>query len=422
MNMIKKVVVIGFGEMGKRHALEFRESTQGRIEIAGVFEPDDHMYRRGCQWNSLEIPRFQGIKEMLDKVQPDGALITSPNHRHLENLLEFEGRDLPVLLEKPLDTSMESVARIVRFARDYAGIIVVDHVMRYAPIIRRAKQMVESGRLGRLASFQFSQRTNTGPFHTFRRSIRGGGSQMIEKATHDLDVMLYLCDARPDRVAMISKQQLIGGNKPNDLRCHDCDELLDCPSSKFQNMAGRDRDVNIQNDLCVFAEMVDVPDNEACLIELENGVFGTYTHNYFSNMKGHSRLYELIGTEGALHLQLSAQDPGYRGVLRYFPNNSSGEVEAFSYDYYNRIHYNGGPYLARHFYNVMCGTETTAFTTVNQAFVAEALGFAAMKAAREERFVAVDSIVPEDLEELFLSTYRRKEMSPQRMAGFIGMA
>ena len=46
-NMKKRVGIIGFGEMGKRHGLEFREATSGGIEIAGVVEPDDLLYQRG---------------------------------------------------------------------------------------------------------------------------------------------------------------------------------------------------------------------------------------------------------------------------------------------------------------------------------------------------------------------------------------
>jgi len=406
-SLIRKTIgIVGFGEMGKRHGLEFRQATQGLVEIAGVVEPSDEMYRRGCEWNQVSIPRYASISEMLKGGRLDGALITSPNHLHLENLREFGGEEIPILLEKPLDTSLNKVAEIVRFAERYRGAIVVDHVMRYAPIISRAQQIVADGQLGRLASFQFTQRSSAGPFHTFRRTLDGGGGQMIEKATHDLDVMLSLCGSLPKRVAMISRQQFIGGNKPNDLRCFKCEERLDCPGAIGDRIISRGaKDINIEDDLCIFAEAVDVPDNEACLIELENGVFGTYAHTYFCEMRGHSRLYELIGTRGAMTLQLSTEDPGHRGILRVHPRDKNGEVATFEYDYAGRIHYNGGPFLARHFYELMCGTVNEALTTVNQAFVAEALGFAAMTAAREDRYVAVASIIPPDLDAAYASAY-----------------
>jgi predicted dehydrogenase len=48
--------------------------------------------------------------------------------------------------------------------------------------------------------------TNCGLFHTFRRTKKTGGGQIIEKATHDLDAMLYLLGSLPEEVAMIAKQ------------------------------------------------------------------------------------------------------------------------------------------------------------------------------------------------------------------------
>lgn len=400
----KRIGIVGFGEMGKRHGHEFREATKGMIEIAGVVEPSDVMYSEGCQWNQLEIPRFASVAEMLSQVNLDGAIIASPNHLHLENLREFDGQTIPLLIEKPLDTRMDQVAEVVRAASRYEGRILVDHVMRYAPIIRRAKSLIEEGRLGKVASFQFSQRMENCPFHTFRRNKISGGGQIIEKATHDLDVMLYLCNSLPSRVAMISKQQHAGGDRSNTLRCSECDDRLTCISADATHGSGV-KDINQNSDLCVFAKDVDVSDNETCLIELENGTFGTYSHTYFCRMPGHSRIYEVIGTEGAMVLELTEKDSGYAGVLSFFPRTKEGETETFKYDYFNKIHYNGGPYVARHFYDLMCDPEMEPFTTVNQAFVAEALGFAAMRSADERQFVTVESSVPDDLKEVYHMTY-----------------
>jgi len=409
--MKKKIGIVGFGEMGKRHGLEFTEATHGLIEIAGVVEPSDEMYRKGCEWNGRSsIPRFSSIAELLEKCDIDGALITSPNFTHLSNLKQFEGRTLPVLIEKPLDTHIESISEIVRFAQHYKGPILVDHVMRYAPIIRRARQLIDEGLLGRIIGFEFTQRCDAGMFHNFRRTLRGGGGQMIEKATHDLDVMLFLCGSTPKRVAMMARQEYVGGSKSNDLRCSECDERIYCPSAFVpkQRYEGIE-DVHLNNDLCVFAEEVDVNDHETCLIELADGTFGTYSQTFMYHIKGHSRIYEVMGTKGALYIDLSTENPGYRGRLTYHPQENNGEVITYDYDYFLKIHYNGGPYVARHFYELMCGRETQPFTTVPQAFVAEMLGFAAMKSAQEDKFVKVDSLVPPDLRETYFSVYRNEQ-------------
>ena len=398
--MTKKIGIIGFGEMGKRHGLEFREATKGNIEICGVVEPDDVMYQRGCEWNDLpDIPRFDTVADLLKHACPDGVIISSPNFTHLDNLIKLENAAIPIMLEKPLDTSLEKIAEIVRFARRYPAPVLVDHVMRHAPIIRKARELIEQGKLGRICSFEFTQRIGISMFHTFRRTQAGGGGHMIEKATHDLDVMLYLTGAKPLSVSMISAQHVVGGDKPNDLTCLDCPDAVECPYANLgrKTEVGKVKDITTLNKLCVFAKEVDVPDDEACLIRLSNGIFGTYSHTYFCTMPGHSRLYEVIGDKGALFITLSKEER-YLGEVKYYPFDGKGMLETTTFEYFNKIHYNGGPYVARHFLDLMCGKTKTPFTTVEQAFTAEALGFAAMKSSAEKsRFVEIDEIIPEDM-------------------------
>ena len=401
--MSKRIGIIGFGEMGKRHALEFREATCGMIAVAGVVEPDDLKYRQGCEWNHLEeIPRYRSIGELLEREKPDGVLITSPNYMHYAHLRELADFHNPILLEKPLDTTLENIVRIVRFARAHRGIILVDHVMRYAPIIQEAKRMIESGLIGKVCSFEFSQRMDAGAmYHTFRRSIAKGGGHMIEKATHDLDVALFLTGAMPESVVMISRRQLYGGTRPDDLCCSGCPDILKCSSANLshRNAVDNFKDIDVANDLCVFAKEADVPDNESCLIQCRGGIFGSYSHNYFSRQTGRSRSYEIIGTKGALFIEMAAA-PDFQGVIHYYPRNLEGKTDIRKYNYFGKIHYNGGPYLARHFYALMSGAETQPYTTVDQAFLAEALGLAAMESAKAGRFVSLAEIVPDDLKDV----------------------
>jgi len=243
-----------------------------------------------------------------------------PNFTHLDNLIELKNAAIPIMVEKPLDTSLEKISEIVRFARQYPAPVLVDHVMRHAPIIRKARELIDRGKLGRICSFDFTQRTGIGMFHTFRRTQAGGGGYMIEKATHDLDVMLYLTGAKPLSVSMVSAQHVVGGNKPNDLTSLDCPDALECPYANLgkKNEVGKIKDITTLNKLCVFAKEVDVPDNEACLIRLSNGIFGTHSHTYFCSMPGHSRLYGVIGDKGALYITL-AKAERYLGEIRFYP-------------------------------------------------------------------------------------------------------
>ncbi len=398
----KRIGMIGFGEMGKRHAQEFDEATGGLIVLSGVYEPNDEKFREGCEWTHMMPERYATPEEMIEKGQLDGIVIASPNHRHYDNLRLLEGRKLPILLEKPLDADPNKIFEIMRFAQRYRGPILVDHVMRYAPIVSRARKMITDGLLGQVSSLHFIQRHGgDSSFTTFRRTLSGGGGQLIEKATHDLDVMLFWAGVLPRRVASLGRHHLYKGDKPDTLQCSTCDETISCDSAK---RVGKRTSKNVKNaaisdDLCPYAKCVDVPDNEVCMIELDQGIFGTYSHCYFTNTD-YSREYEVIGTRGTLKVSFSGNAPRGGGLLKYYPRDSSGEIQTFEYGYGGKIHYRGGPDLSRHFYELLQGN-AEPFTTVEQAFVAEMLACAAMKSQQTNTFVTIEDIVPEDLKSIF---------------------
>ncbi len=405
------VGIIGFGEMGKRHALEYHHATQGKMNFSAVMEPEEARYKEGCEWYGKRPRRYTSVKEMLAREKLDGLIIASPNGLHLENLKDCMSVNLPLLLEKPLENSLDKICEVVRAAQAYKAPIMVDHVMRYAPIIQKTRQMIDAGQIGKVCSFNFVQyHSGAGLFTTFRRTMSGGGGQLIEKATHDLDVAFYLCGAAPRKVTGISRRQKFGGNKAATLTCSTCDDFK-CSNrvSIGKSSSNEVNDINLSRDLCCFATVVDVCDNEMCMVECTHGVFGVYSHCFF--VSNHfSRRYEIIGTDGMLYLELS---------MREKTSNCDGRItltrrtlglpglEEYKFGYDGRIHYNGGPFTGLHFYNLIQG-KVGPFTTVEDAFAAEMVGIGAMKSSEQHRQMDLEQdIVPEDLQTVFKKAYQR---------------
>ncbi len=412
---MKKIAVIGFGEMGKRHAKDMEELSRGEIEVAAVFEPDSAKYNLGCQWMNKQALRFDSIEKMLESVKPDGAIISSPNFCHLAGLLKFKGRQIPLIIEKPLDSTFEKICEIVRFAHSYEAPIMVHHVMRYAPIVMKAKEIIGRGELGRICSFAFSQNIfGSGIFHNFRRNMKTGGGQLIEKATHDLDVLLHWCNAAPARVAAICKQQFYGGAKSDDLHCRDCAEKLSCKLflDAKHSAGGNLKDVDPSNDLCAYAKAADIYDNETCLIELEDGTFGTYSNNFFA-AGYYSRLYEIIGSRAIMRVAFTSQDKS-KPEGEICVSGLDGSKESSSFAYHGRIHYNGSPNVVKHFYNLMSGLETKPYSPVDQAFAAEMISLSAYKANETKNFVSIADEVPDDIKSIFKNAFSLSELNIKR--------
>ncbi len=411
-NVKLKIGLIGFGEMGKRHALEYYNATSGKMNFIAVVEPEDARYVEGCDYCGQKPRRYLNIKEMLEKETLDALIIASPNCFHLENLESCIDSNLPVLLEKPLESSFEKICSLVRTARGCKKPIMVDHVMRYAPIIKKAKDIITAGGIGKVCSFNFTQYHSGGSlFTTFRRTMEGGGGQLIEKATHDFDVAFYLCGAAPVNVTGISRLQKYGGDKPADLTCSHCDDHR-CPDRLTVGKSSNEsvKDIGLSHDLCRFSSAVDAFDNEMCMVECSNGVFGVYSHCYF--VTNHfSRRYEIIGTEGIIYIELSLRGKirdcdGKITVARHPSLPSGPGIEEYKFSYEGRIHYNGGPFAGRHFYDMIRG-EAEPFTTIEDAYATEMVGIAAMKSSRENRRINIEKdVVPGDLVQAFREAYK----------------
>lgn len=379
------------------------KATGGLMQPVVCVDPIDENYAMGCARFGLKPKRYDSVKEMVTGEQLDGIMIGSPNACHMDNLQECAGGDLPILLEKPLDSTFEKICNVVRFARSYDGPILVGHCMRFAPIAREAKKLLNEGRIGKICSVRFVQNCHygNGGYHNWRRKKETSGTWLIEKSTHDFDIMLSLLEDTPDSVVAIQKLQAFGGDKSATLRCRDCDERVTCPES-VQNISFRSGSYQVEelvnaDDLCAFSKVVDTPDNDLCMIDFKSGVFGSYTQWFFSPRSYHHRVYEIHGTEGAMEVDFGAEFGGKITVCPRF--GTLADRLEYKFDYLGRNHYNGDGNMSRHFYQIMLGNEKPE-CTVEQAFIAELLGYAAICSAEQRRFVSMQELIPDDLADL----------------------
>jgi predicted dehydrogenase len=371
--------------------------TGGHIVCAAAFEPSDERFELACKHFEAQPKRYASVRAMVENEALDGVIIASPNHCHLDNLRELEGAKLPVLLEKPLDASWEKICAVVEFARAYAGPVVVCHVMRYTPLFRRAKALLDQGVIGKLRSVRFTQNCyyGNGMFHNWRRERSKGGTMMIEKATHDLDLMQWLLGAKPVSVFASTKQQAFGGDKPNDRVCNACDERLTCPESDLNlHYAGQPGYAHVNGAMpCCFAKAADVPDDEMCLIQYDSGVHASYIATYYTPAcYQRSRVVQLVGLDGVM--EVVENTASTESELIVYPRyGKPGEHRRETFNPMGRGHQEGDFWTMRHFYDIIVHGVAPE-STVEQALLAEAAGYAAMRSSDEHREVRLDEILP----------------------------
>jgi predicted dehydrogenase len=151
--------------------------------------------------SELGIPRAHGSYEgHLADPDVDAVYIPLPNHRHLEWTLAAARAGKHVLCEKPLALTAADAQRMVD-ACESAGVLLMEAFMyRLHPSWLAVRQLVASGRIGRVQTVQswFSY-YNDDP-RNIRNSLEAGGGALMDIGCYSINLSRMLFGAEPERV------------------------------------------------------------------------------------------------------------------------------------------------------------------------------------------------------------------------------
>lgn len=184
-----RIVVIGAGAMGRRH-IEYVHAS-GLCELAAICDSDPAAAALAANYNS---PFFHSYIEALDLAAPDAAIIASPTPLHDEMTLACIRRGIVPLVEKPIAASLDQARLMVDEAASAAIPLLVGHYRRYHPRIRRLRELVSGGAIGKLigVSMLWAVKKPAGYFDVPWRTREGGGPVLIN-LIHEIDSLRYVC-------------------------------------------------------------------------------------------------------------------------------------------------------------------------------------------------------------------------------------
>ncbi len=182
------IAVMGAGLIGKRHIEGVL--AEPRTTLAAIIDPSPAA-RDEARANGL--PWFASLAEALAQDRPDGVIVATPNQLHVANADDVVAAGIPVLIEKPVADDAAAAAGLVGRAEQAGVPILVGHHRRHNPIIREAKRLMESGRLGRIRSINgsFWVAKPDDYFEVKWRRERGAGPIFIN-LIHDVDLFRHL--------------------------------------------------------------------------------------------------------------------------------------------------------------------------------------------------------------------------------------
>ena len=183
-----RLLVVGAGAIGRTHIDRIRR-TPG-LALAGIADPSD---AGRALVESIGVPWAPDHVSALERFQPQGAIVATPNTQHIPMALDCLARGVAALVEKPVADSVAEAQQLVD-AQARSGVpVLVGHHRRHNPINRQARDIVASGRLGRLvsANVMASFYKPEAYFDLAWRREPGGGPVLIN-LIHEIDQLRFI--------------------------------------------------------------------------------------------------------------------------------------------------------------------------------------------------------------------------------------
>jgi predicted dehydrogenase len=186
MREILQIGIIGLGYWGPNLVRNFRSVEGATVRMC--CDLDQRRFRDlAARYGNLEFT--SSAKELIESPEIDAVAIATPVNTHYELAKQALNAGKSVLVEKPLSMRTEDAQDLVALADRKGLVLQVDHVFVYSPAVKQIKEIVDSGRLGKLF-FIDSVRINLG---LFQHDI----NVIWDLAPHDLSIVDYVVGRMP---------------------------------------------------------------------------------------------------------------------------------------------------------------------------------------------------------------------------------
>src|SRR6267142_2096478 len=175
-----RVGVIGAGVMGSNHARVLAGLPD--TTLVGVVDPLPAHRARATELTGCRS--FASLDELVAE-RIDAVTIAAPTHLHHEIALACIAREIHVLVEKPIASSVEEGRDIVDAARRAGVTLMVGHVERFNPAVAAIKAAILGEDILSIAI------TRVGPFPPRMSNV----GVVIDLAVHDIDLIRWFTDS-----------------------------------------------------------------------------------------------------------------------------------------------------------------------------------------------------------------------------------
>ncbi len=279
--------VIGAGGRGllSGHVHEIEGGGARLVAGADVIDAAlDHFKERF----GADVMVTHDYRDILARDDIAAVFVSTPDYLHEEHAVAALEAGKHVYLEKPMAITIEGCDRILRTAMEAGVKLYVGHNMRHMSVIQKMKDLVDAGEIGEVKTGwcrHFCCYGGDAYFKDWHAEREKSTSLLLQKGTHDIDVLHWICGGYSRRVTAmgnLSVYNQIEDRHPPEERGDAGWHLENWPPLSQKGMN----------------PVIDVEDLSMMLMELDNGVLCSYQQCHYT--PDGWRNYTIIGTEGRI--------------------------------------------------------------------------------------------------------------------------
>ena len=182
--------IVGAGRVAASHA-HAAQQLDG-VALQAIAEVDEA--RRATFAQQYDCAGEHSLDALLRRDDVDLVVLALPHRLHADAAIQALQAGKHVLVEKPMAMSVEECDRMLAAAQSAGRLLTVGLTHHFHPVPAAARDLIRSGRLGRLVwatETQYSQRRlGSNPAWLFERSE--GGGQLLANGVHFIDRLMML--------------------------------------------------------------------------------------------------------------------------------------------------------------------------------------------------------------------------------------
>lgn len=400
------VAIMGFGGRGEGTFLDYVKKHPDDVRITAIVDPSENRQKRARELLGPQVSIYDSGSEFYAAEQAvDGIWILSQESSHADLAVPGLERGIPLITEKPLATTIEDAARIAEAHLQSPAIVSIPHVLRYVPGYRKLKEIVQSGKLGKIMHIHAAEQIDS--FHTvyyYRRGpamFRSNTFFLLAKCCHDIDIINWMMDSPARTVASFGGTDYFTPREDVPSRCNEgCSELEACQFSprnlpshihelpRFDAYSG-----GIDANICAWNSPSEQVDHQTLILQYENGATADFTLRCFGDGR---RPIQITGSDATAYFDVNSQElrvvhtnnlPGQQPIVEIFTAEDLPQA-------YEGPHHGGDWALLDDWVDAVRTSRPTDSASVYEAAEAVVVCVAADIAMRERRVVDIDKLRP----------------------------